>query len=47
MSKVYVIGGEQTDFERNWTKEGKSVLAMFKEVIEGRIKSYKTFHIMI
>jgi acetyl-CoA C-acetyltransferase len=39
MSKVYVIGGEQTDFERNWTKEGKSVLAMFKEVIEDALKA--------
>lgn len=33
MSKVYVLGGAQTDFERNWTKEGKNVIALLKEVI--------------
>ena len=33
MSKVYVLGGAQTDFERNWTKEGKNLIALLKEVI--------------
>lgn len=33
MEKVYVLGGAQTDFERNWTKEGKNVIALLKEVI--------------
>jgi acetyl-CoA C-acetyltransferase len=33
MSKVYILGGSQTDFERNWTKEGKNVIALLKEVI--------------
>lgn len=33
MNKVYVLGGAQTDFERNWTKEGKSVIALLKEAI--------------
>ena len=33
MSQVYVLGGAQTDFERNWTKEGKNVIALLKEVI--------------
>lgn len=32
-NKVYVLGGAQTDFERNWTKEGKNVIALLKEVI--------------
>jgi len=32
--KVYVLGGAQTDFERNWTKEGKTFIAMLKEVME-------------
>ena len=32
--KVYVLGGEQTDFQRNWSKEGKTFMAMMKEVIE-------------
>lgn len=33
MEKVYVLGGAQTDFERNWTKEGKNVIALLKEAI--------------
>ncbi len=33
MSKVYILGGAQTDFERNWTKEGKNVIALLKEVL--------------
>ena len=31
--KVYIMGGAQTDFERNWTKEGKGMIAMLKEVV--------------
>ena len=34
MRKVYILGGAQTDFERNWTKEGKGMIALLKEVIE-------------
>lgn len=37
MDKVYVLGGAQTDFERNWTKEGKGVIALLKEVVEDGI----------
>lgn len=33
MSKVYILGGAQTDFERNWKKEGKSMVALLKEAI--------------
>ena len=33
MSKVYILGGAQTDFERNWTKEGKGIVALLKEVM--------------
>ncbi len=36
--KVYVLGGAQTDFERNWSKEGKGVIALLKEVIEDGLK---------
>ena len=32
-SKVFVLGGAQTDFERNWTKEGKGVVALLKEAV--------------
>ena len=33
MSKVYILGGAQTDFERNWKKEGKGMVAILKEVV--------------
>lgn len=33
MSNVYILGGAQTDFKRNWSKEKKGVLALLKEVI--------------
>lgn len=32
MSKVYILGA-QTDFERNWKKEGKGMVAILKEVM--------------
>ena len=38
MGKAYVLGGAQTDFERNWTKEGKGVIALLKEVMEKALK---------
>jgi len=34
-SKVYILGGYQTDFARNWTREGKGIQAMIYEVMEG------------
>ena len=36
---VYIIGGSQTDFQRNWSKEGKTFIAMMKEVIEDALKN--------
>ena len=33
MEKVYILGGAQTDFERNWKKEGKNMVALLKEVV--------------
>lgn len=33
MSKVYILGGAQTDFERNWKKEGKGIVVILKEVM--------------
>ena len=38
MSKVYILGGAQTNFGRNWTKEGKNVIALLREVIEDGLK---------
>lgn len=39
MNKVYILGGAQTDFERNWTKEGKSMIALLREVIEDGLEA--------
>lgn len=33
MKKVYILGGAQTDFERNWKKEGKGMVALLKEAV--------------
>ena len=30
---VYILGGSQTDFARNWMKEGKDIVEMMKEVV--------------
>lgn len=38
MKKVYILGGAQTDFERNWTKEGKNMIALLKEAVEDGFK---------
>ena len=32
---VYILGGYQTDFARNWTKEGKHISAMIREAVTG------------
>ncbi len=36
-SDIYVLGGFQTDFSRNWTKENKHFLAMMREAVLGGI----------
>lgn len=37
-NKVYVLGGAQTDFERNWSKEGKNVIALLKEALSDALQ---------
>ncbi len=41
MNTVYVLGGAQSDFERNWNKEGKNVIALLKEVMEDGLRHVK------
>ena len=36
-SKVTILGGYQTDFARNWTKEGKHISAMMREAVLGAL----------
>jgi acetyl-CoA C-acetyltransferase len=37
--QVYVLGGTQTDFARNWTKEGKHISAMIREAVSGGLEA--------
>jgi len=41
MEKVYILGGAQTDFSRNWTKEGKNFCAMIKEVTDDALAAVR------
>jgi acetyl-CoA C-acetyltransferase len=34
-TKTHILGGYQTDFARNWTKEGKGIQALISEAMEG------------
>jgi acetyl-CoA C-acetyltransferase len=36
---VFILGGYQTDFSRNWTKENKHISAMFNEVVGGALEA--------
>ncbi len=36
---VYVLGGYQTDFARNWFKEGKHIVAMMREAALGTLEA--------
>ena len=36
---AYILGGAQTDFARNWTREGKGLVAMMTEVVEDGLES--------
>jgi acetyl-CoA C-acetyltransferase len=36
---VYVLGGSQTDFARNWAREGLDIFDMFKESLDGALNA--------
>ena len=36
---VFVLGGFQTDFSRNWTKEAKHIVAMMREAVQGALET--------
>jgi acetyl-CoA C-acetyltransferase len=38
-SEVYVLGGYQTDFARNWTKENKHFSALMREAVRGALEA--------
>ncbi len=39
MSEIYILGGEQTDFARNWAREGKGLYEMFCEVLDEALQA--------
>jgi acetyl-CoA C-acetyltransferase len=38
---VYILGGAQTDFARNWTKEGKHFVGPMREAVLGALEATK------
>ena len=38
-AKPLILGGAQTDFARNWSKEGKTFLSMMREVVEDGLEA--------
>ena len=38
---VYILGGAQTDFARNWSKEGKHFVAMMREAVLGALEAQR------
>jgi acetyl-CoA C-acetyltransferase len=36
---VYILGGSQTDFARNWSKEGKHISAMIREAVSSGLQA--------
>ena len=39
MADVYILGGAQTDFARNWAREGKTLYDMFATVLTEAVES--------
>jgi len=37
--KVYILGGYQTDFARNWSRENKHIAAMMREAYQGSLEA--------
>jgi acetyl-CoA C-acetyltransferase len=38
-SPVYILGGAQSDFARNWTKEGKHFVAVMRETVTDALET--------
>lgn len=39
MVDIYILGGAQTDFARNWAREGKSLYDIFAEALTGAVEN--------
>jgi len=40
-SQIYILGGYQTDFARNWMREEKTIFDLFSSAIQGALQSSK------
>ena len=38
-TRTYILGGHQTDFARNWAREGKELFDMFSETVDAGLES--------
>ncbi|WP_116366946.1 acetyl-CoA acetyltransferase [Parahaliea mediterranea] len=38
MTSIYILGGAQTDFARNWAREGLGIYDMFEEALHGAVR---------
>jgi acetyl-CoA C-acetyltransferase len=36
---VFILGGAQTDFARNWSKENKHIVALMREAMVGALEA--------
>lgn len=39
MKAVYILGGEQSDFTRNWAREGKGIYELFAETMDAGLRA--------
>jgi acetyl-CoA C-acetyltransferase len=37
--RVYILGGYQTDFSRNWARDGLEIFDMFRDVVQGAFEA--------
>ena len=40
-NNIYILGGFQTDFARNWSRENKHISAIMRETYEGSVTKTK------
>lgn len=40
-SRIYILGGHQSDFARNWVREQKTIFDLFSDSVQGALESSK------
>jgi len=40
-SRIYILGGHQSDFSRNWVREKKSIFDLFSDSVQGALNATK------